>query len=94
MPVKPRRCPGCRKPGPLSEAWCPRCNPRPALSDPARPHFQCPACGLWHEVHFGGKCVAVRCCCTVDEHGRGVLVWEAAPRHDNSPRSARTLWGL
>jgi len=89
-----RRCPTCRKPGPASELWCDRCNPRPTLGDPSRPHFQCPACGRWHQVDFGGHVVAVRCACTLDERGRGVLVWEARPRHDDSPRRARTLWGL
>jgi len=92
-----RRCPTCRKPGPASDFWCPRCNPRPRLGDPSRPSFQCPSCGLWHQVHFGGHLVAVRCTCKLDEHGRGVLVWEARPRHDvadREPRRARTLWGL
>ena len=94
MATTARRCPKCRKPGPASELWCGRCNPRPRLGDPTRPHFQCPTCGLWHQVHFGGHVVAVRCCCTLDEYGRGVLVWETAPRHDGSPRRARTVWWL
>lgn len=55
------------------------CNPRPALTNPNRPHMQCPDCGAWHQVNYGGQVVRLVCHC-------GAEVWRAA-RHQPPVRA-------